>query len=308
LSIWDPLYIHVCQYASLKDAWPVLGKSSALAGVVDRMGDWDIPCSDHAWALSIKAIPHSASQYRGSMVFARQFGPHRLRLPDNRHFATKLQTGVIIARTRGPVGMIVVRLKSETAAHVLGESIRHFLDTQVRLEDLFGAGQVSQLEQMLSEAKTSAERFACVETFLLANLRPSCGESVACRAAALLRRHPRLRISGVAARLDISERHLSRNFGAFFGMSAKQFARIARIERALLVRARGATWADSAHATGFADQAHLINDFTKLVGVSPGAICLCRCRRPTTFQLTGDPTHATPTAALLAPITGRETL
>jgi AraC-like DNA-binding protein len=54
-----------------------------------------------------------------------------------------------------------------------------------------------------------------------------------------------------------------------FGMGPKQFARLARIERVLAARAQGATWADIAYATGFTDQAHMINDFTAIVGVSP---------------------------------------
>jgi AraC-like DNA-binding protein len=90
-----------------------------------------------------------------------------------------------------------------------------------------------------------------------------------CRAAGLLRRKPHLPIRRLAARLDISERHLLRTFQAMFGIAPKQFARIARIERVLSARAQGAAWAEIAYATGFNDQAHMINDFTKIVGVTP---------------------------------------
>jgi AraC-like DNA-binding protein len=55
-------------------------------------------------------------------------------------------------------------------------------------------------------------------------------------------------------------------------MGPKQFARIARIDRVLSARTQGATWADIAYATGFADQAHMINDFTAIVGVSPAEL------------------------------------
>jgi AraC-like DNA-binding protein len=69
--------------------------------------------------------------------------------------------------------------------------------------------------------------------------------------------------------LDLSERHLQRSFQAMLGMSPKQFARIARIERVWLARCQGASWTDIAYAAGFTDQAHMINDFTKIVGVPP---------------------------------------
>jgi len=81
-----------------------------------------------------------------------------------------------------------------------------------------------------------------------------------------------LRIQHLAARLDVSERHLSRSFQAMFGMSPKQFARIARIESAWSARGQGASWANVAYATGFTDQAHMINDFTEIVGVPPGQL------------------------------------
>jgi AraC-like DNA-binding protein len=148
----------------------------------------------------------------------------------------------------------------------------HFLGATIGLEDLFGAGRISLLEEKLSEATTSAERFSHMRTFLLSNLRPWRAESVACRAAALLRREPCLRVRQLAARLEVSERHLCRDFSAMFGMGPKQFARIARINRVLSARARGATWADIAYATGFTDQAHMINDFTAIMGVSPGEL------------------------------------
>ena len=90
--------------------------------------------------------------------------------------------------------------------------------------------------------------------------------------AALLRRDPSLRVRQLAARLCVSERHLCRDFSAMFGMGPKQFARIARIDRVLAARARGAAWADIAYATGFTDQAHMINDFTAIVGVSPAEL------------------------------------
>jgi AraC-like DNA-binding protein len=251
------------------------------------MGDWDIACPDQAQALTIKAIPHSAPliliQYRTPIRFTWQFGSRSFCRPDCRHFVTKLQSGVVIAQPRGPVGLIGIRLSSGAAAHLLGEHMRYFLDAQIGLDELFGAGQISLLEEMLSETTTSAERFARVEMFLLANLRPRQTEPVASRAAAMLGRNHHLRIRQLAVELDTSERHLLRSFRAMFGMAPKQFARIARIKRVLLARARGATWADIAYATGFTDQAHMINEFTEIVGVSPGQLLrpTSGCREPT---------------------------
>ena len=50
---------------------------------------------------------------------------------------------------------------------------------------------------------------------------------------------------------------------------AEQFARTIRVEKAIALRHRGATWSEVALACGFADQAHMIHDFRALAGVTP---------------------------------------
>jgi AraC-like DNA-binding protein len=242
------------------------------------MSDWDVAHPHQARMLSFKIIPgyglHLVVHYRTPMRSIWQFGLRVYRQSEERHFATVLQTGVATLVPRGPLGMIVVRLNAEGTTRLVGERLRYFLGDKIGLDDLFGARQVSLLEEQLSEATTSAERFSLMRTFLLSNLRPYRAGSVASRAAALLRRDPCLRVRQLAARLDLSERHLCRDFSAMFGMGPKQFARIARIDRVLSARAHGAPWADIAYATGFTDQAHMINDFTAIVGVSPAQLAI----------------------------------
>jgi AraC-like DNA-binding protein len=268
----------LCIYP-LEEAGPVLGTSSVLADYVDGMLDWEIACPD--LAQTTKVIPGTAPvlliQYRTSFTSTWQIGSSVFSQPEHRHFATVHQTGILVARPRGPLGVFVVRLRPEAAACLLGERMQYFLDTRIGLDNLFGNIRVSLLEEMLAEARTSAERFACVERFLAVNLREHHLNSVASRAAALLRQSPHLRVGHLAARLEVSERHLSRSFQAMFGMSPKQFARIARIESVWSARSQGASWADVAYATRFADQAHMINDFTEIVGVPPAQLVRMPC-------------------------------
>jgi len=151
----------------------------------------------------------------------------------------------------------------------MGERMQDFVNEKIDLSDLFKAGDVSLLEEMLMESPDSAERFARIESFLLRNLRECRPDPVACRAAQCLRRNPSLRVQRLAAQLDVSERHLSRRFRAMFGAGPKLFARVARIEKVLAMRQHGSAWADIAYACGFADQAHMINDFDAIVGEPP---------------------------------------
>ncbi|CCE09117.1 hypothetical protein BRAS3843_3040002 [Bradyrhizobium sp. STM 3843] len=255
---------------------PVGGTPSVVAGIVDQMSDWDISSPDQACAFNLRVIPGTGPviliQYRTPPSMTWQFGARSARHPDHPHCATKLQTGLVTVQPRGPLGTISVRLRPEAAAHLLGGSMQPFLDAQIGLDDLFRPGEVSLLVEMIAEAQTSAERFARVEQFLLANLHASRADPLACRAAAMLRRTPHLRVRQLADRLDVSERNLSRRFDAMFGMGAKQFSRIARLERAMTVRGQGATWAHTAYEAGFSDQAHMIKDFAEIVGVPPAEL------------------------------------
>jgi len=55
-------------------------------------------------------------------------------------------------------------------------------------------------------------------------------------------------------------------------VSPKLYARITRFEAALDSRARssGKSWTDIAHAFGYYDQMHLIHDFERFSGETPG--------------------------------------
>ena len=244
-----------------------------LAEIVDQIADWDVPDGDVARVLTPKALPSTApyliAQYRMPFRSDRHFGASGYRHRRYGHVATAVGTGVVTVRPAGPLGVLIIRLKPEAAARLMGERMQDFVNEKIDLGHLFKARDVSLLEGMLMEAPDSATRLARIESFLVQNLRECRSDPVVCRAAQCLRRNPSLRVARLAAQLDVSERHLSRNFRAMFGASPKQFARIARIEKILAMRQRGSAWADIAYACGFADQAHMINDFDAIVGAPP---------------------------------------
>jgi AraC-like DNA-binding protein len=250
--------------------------SPALANIVEGIADWDVQDSGAAQAIAVHVLPSTLPyvifQYRTSMKSVRQFGKAEHRIPPYRHVATTVQTGVVTVRADGPLGVILVRLKPEAAARLIGGRMRDFADVKVDLGGVFQAAEISLLEEQLSEARTSSERFAVVESFLLANLGPRVPDALACRAAAHLRHNPCFRIRALAAQLEVSERHLCRRFRMMFGISPKRFARIVRLETALAARSERSSWADVAYACGFADHAHLINDFNDVIGRPPGEL------------------------------------
>jgi AraC-like DNA-binding protein len=244
-----------------------------LAKIVDQIADWDFPDGDVARALRTKALPTTCpcliAQYRVPMSTDHHFGSNGYRHLRYSHMATMVRTGVVTLRPSGPLGALIVHLKPEAAARLMGERMQDFADEKIELGNLFKANDLSSLEEMLMEAPDSAARFKRMEDFLLRNLRPRQPDPLECRAAECLRRNPSLSVGRLAAHLDVCERHLLRRFRAMFGASPKRFARIARIEKISAMRQGGSAWADIAYACGFADQAHMINDFVAIVGEPP---------------------------------------
>ena len=73
--------------------------------------------------------------------------------------------------------------------------------------------------------------------------------------------------------LGLSPRTFTRRFRDRTGLTPKRFARIQRLQRMLAAvePGRPVDWAALAAGHGYCDQAHLIDDFRDLTGVTPGA-------------------------------------
>lgn len=257
-------------------AWVPLhldASSELLANIVEGVTDWDIPNFESLSEFPIHVLPSTATylliQYRTPIQSFRSFGGREFDSANYRHAATGLQRGIAELRPTGPIGMIGVRLRADTAAHLLGERLRDLTDVKINLEEVFRARDVSLLAERLAEAPSSQQRWVYAQQFLLANLCNRDPDQLVCRAAALLRRSPFLRVQSLAKHLSISERHLSRRFQCMFGISLKRFARAARVEKIVAGRRRGLSWAELAYTCGFADQAHMINDVSAITGETP---------------------------------------
>jgi AraC-like DNA-binding protein len=124
---------------------------------------------------------------------------------------------------------------------------------------------------MLAEAGSARERVGRVEQFLLEQISARRCDPLVERAMRDLKRNPALPVTQLASQLDVSERHLRRRFTMLTGASPKLFARIARVEGIIAARLNGGRWCDIACAAGYNDQAHLVNEFSALVGRPPEA-------------------------------------
>ncbi|MFD1322814.1 DUF6597 domain-containing transcriptional factor [Micromonospora sonneratiae] len=80
-----------------------------------------------------------------------------------------------------------------------------------------------------------------------------------------------VRVDDLARRTGIGARRLQRLFAEYVGASPKWVIRLYRLHEAAQRAASGekVSWAALAVELGYSDQAHLVRDFTALVGVSP---------------------------------------
>ena len=252
-------------HAMLKSQFFPAGEG--LSDIVEAVWDVDFDDARSARALTIKVLPATSPvlivHYRAAMTAA-----HRSRY---KRTANGMQTQAMTLRPSGPLGVVLVRLKAEEACRVLGCDLADMTDASVELSDIFGDHEASLLEEMLAEAESAQARVARMQEFLGGRIAASRFDPVVRHAIRALKQDPAISMKALASRLDIGERSLQRRFRTLTGVSPKQFARVERIQKVVATRLKGSNWADLAYATGYSDQAHLINDFRSLAGAPPGA-------------------------------------
>ncbi len=149
-------------------------------------------------------------------------------------------------------------------------------DPVTQLADLWGPVGASVRERVLT-ASTPGERLDVLERVLLDRLRRAGGPDGPDRAVAYAVRalDRGAAVGAVAGRIGASASTLQRRFRAAVGLSPKQFGRVRRLQRVLrtvpgVASGGGVDWAEVAARHGYFDQAHLINDFRALTGLTPG--------------------------------------
>ncbi|WP_436774623.1 helix-turn-helix domain-containing protein [Yinghuangia sp. YIM S09857] len=178
------------------------------------------------------------------------------------------QQGVKVALT--PLG----------ARAVYGVPAAELAHRLVPLDDLLGGLGVELAERLRAET-TWAARFTALDEVFLRAVRRGAGADrerpVRSEVAEAWRRmiaaRGRVQVGAVAAELGWSRRYLTARFRGEVGLTPKSFARVLRFEHAHeLATARDPLpWADVADMCGYADQAHLVREWSEFTGRSPTA-------------------------------------
>jgi AraC-like DNA-binding protein len=154
-----------------------------------------------------------------------------------------------------------VRFRVGAAGAALGVPAGELLDASVALEDLWGV-EGARIAERVAAAATPAAQLHALAAAVRERLTSPPDRLV--RAAA----------TGAARHeLGIGDRQLRRRFGEAVGYGPKTLERILRFQHFLLLARRGPLdLARLAFDAGYADQAHLTRECSRLAGLPPAAL------------------------------------
>jgi AraC-like DNA-binding protein len=146
------------------------------------------------------------------------------------------------------------------------------------LDDIIGQA-ARALALRLAETARLEERLQLVDVFLLRRLADVPIDSRVLRAFDAIKRTAGTVAMGELGKSSgASPRNLARLFHEWVGLNPKRFARIVRFQSLLrrLERCANPDWSALALELGWFDQAHMINDFTELAGLTPSQYLAAR--------------------------------
>jgi AraC-like DNA-binding protein len=244
-----PLQPYVRRFWALEDATP-----SALRAVERVVPDG-----------CMELIVHLGPPFR------RAGAPEATALQPRALLAGQLQ-GALLLQPGRTIEFVAIRFQPWGARALLGIEPGAWTDRLPALDDVVGA-HADRLVDALGRARTTEGRLAAAERWCGGHLARARLPARAVRAAAsaALRDARLTRVDDLADRVGWGARRLERAFAEHVGLAPKTLVRVGRVQRVLAaLEAPGAPpLAALALDHGFADQAHLTREFTRLVGAPP---------------------------------------
>ena len=180
---------------------------------------------------------------------------------------------LLVAKETVDCDIVGVRLRAGAVARLLGVPAGELAGRLVDLDCLWGSA-VGEIRERLAAAGSVEERVRVVERAVLRRCAPVAVDDAGARARALCAAlaAPGASVADVGAAFGISAHRLIRLFDHQVGLKPKTYQRIRRLRHLMAVA--GATprpaWAELAATLGYHDQAHMIHDFRRLTGLTPG--------------------------------------
>jgi AraC-like DNA-binding protein len=171
----------------------------------------------------------------------------------------------------GSLNFIAVRFTPAGASY-LHQPMSEITDTWQDIRELPSAAPLKKVVErsMANEARMTLLHSALAHIITQGS---PIDERVLSAVEIIERKHGVVPIDTVAKEVAMTTRHLQRLFTQCVGISPKLLSRIRRFQRVFAaLRDQPEGWASVAIGCGYADQAHLIRDFTELGGGAPAGL------------------------------------
>jgi AraC-like DNA-binding protein len=191
-------------------------------------------------------------------------------------FAGQLTRRLVLQPT-GRVTVLGVRFRPNGANAFVPAPLRDFVGATIDVAD--ASPSLAQAARRVQDAGTLDRAVPLIQTLLAASAPLALDRRVAHAVQAIDATRGMIAIDSLARTTGTTRRHLERLFLDHVGISPKRLARLTRFQRAVAVLEHetvGPRGVVTAHACGYADQAHFVRDFRELAGCTPNAHLLQR--------------------------------
>lgn len=128
------------------------------------------------------------------------------------------------------------------------------------------------LYSKLAHAKTFSAKVSTIENWLCKSIQTEANTSNIVKQSLQLIKNQKglVTIESVAKKLDYNQRRIERLFNSQVGMTPKEYSRNLRIKAAReYIKSNNHSFTEIAYDLGYYDQAHFINQFKKVTGITP---------------------------------------
>ncbi len=174
----------------------------------------------------------------------------------------------------GKVSLFSIIFQPHGLSAFLNIPLEYLFNQTIPLKFVFG-NAVDELETKLFEAKTFAKRIMLIEDYLLKLLQKKGlkhnFKRINNTIGTINQSRGGVGIEQLASEACLGRKQFERTFAEHIGTSPKQFLRIVRFQNAIDIKSKDKkiNLTDLTYQCGYYDQAHMINDFQKLSGMSP---------------------------------------
>lgn len=167
--------------------------------------------------------------------------------------------------------LLSIQFRPNCARFFIPDRLNLFKNKIEDLESVFKTRFLSRFHEGFSQLKM-LEVIRKIESFLISVYREKPMSPIDIAVGDIYQKHGFVNIDQLAQKSYLSPSHLRKRFNEEVGMSPKEYSKIVRINyiSGILSQSTAVHLTELTYQLGYFDQAHFINDFKSVTGVSPG--------------------------------------